>query len=137
MYVKTTPFVPGAEVALVSRSSWTNDTSYKKVIVEKVYASGNFVLKGSRQQYKPIFHRGEWEAYSTARDSRCDCVEMIRPELDEQVAATAARNAFVKLQRLIERAKAPNHPSAELLALMRSLVDALEQKSVTKIEDKE
>jgi hypothetical protein len=45
-------FEAGDRVALRHNSSW-GPCSYRESVVEKVHANGNFVLKGSKQQYRP------------------------------------------------------------------------------------
>lgn len=51
----SSPFVPGARVAMQSRPS-----DYKEVFVDKVYKNGNFTLRGdkSRQQWRPTRYLG-------------------------------------------------------------------------------
>lgn len=61
----TSPFVPGARVAIDDR--WGN---CREAFVEKVYKNGNFTLRGDnwRQQWRPRRSGHEWSATPTGAD---------------------------------------------------------------------
>jgi hypothetical protein len=54
------PFVPNARVAIIS-----NSDEVKEARVGKLYKSGNFVLEGSTQQYRP--YKGRYDKWWRAR----------------------------------------------------------------------
>ena len=121
------PFTPGLKVALVHRPRYGGEVSYRPAMVAKVYKTGKFTLEGSNQQYRPEQWRGKWTAYETG-SARILQVELITPELEAEAALSARRGSFRAMQRQIEEAKCPDHPSDELLALMRRVVAALASK---------
>jgi hypothetical protein len=64
------PFIPGARVAIVQNNGFNIPTGYRLGIIAKVHKTGNFVLEGSTQQWKPYRPSGYekyWNAVSTAQ----------------------------------------------------------------------
>ena len=60
------PFIPGARVAIMSSSVYHADV--REAFVDKVHKSGNFTLRGSRQQWRPwgpSTYQTEWRAIET------------------------------------------------------------------------
>ncbi|MDB5607745.1 MAG: hypothetical protein JWP25_4645 [Bradyrhizobium sp.] len=62
------PFVPGARVAIeVDRSNYT-PIGYKEAFVDKVFKTGRFTLRDSKQQwrpYEPAHYQPHWYASQT------------------------------------------------------------------------
>lgn len=64
---ETSPFVPGARVAIECRWSTKNFT---EGFIDRVYKTGNFTLRGSSQQWRPWRRQGDWRARQTGADRR-------------------------------------------------------------------
>ena len=81
------PFKPGVEVAICGRRF--GGGSWSKGKVGKVYATGNFVLEGDTQQYRPHepWDDKEWSATSAARGYGGDArIYLLTPKYEEQIA---------------------------------------------------
>jgi hypothetical protein len=123
------PFVAGATVALVFRYSFDGGVLYREATIKKVYANGNFVLKGSRQQYRPQKCYGEWRAFETSNSYGSECVEPITESLKCEVAASLARDEYRRLHTLLCGKRLPPHkPSEDMLRAMRELIDKIESE---------
>ena len=95
----------GEEVFLERSHGWS-DTEYVRARIAKVYKSGNFVLEGSTQQYRP--DRMKLHAYATGDARyRSPTVVAITPETE----AAAKRNALniARKRRVNLAAKAMEH----------------------------
>ncbi len=89
-----TPFIPGARVA-VERGTWSNIPDYIEGIVEKVHKNGNFVLRGSKQQWSP-WKEGfgdirRWRARATGEGYRKPQLVLWDSETDKEIQEWIAK----------------------------------------------
>lgn len=116
------PFIVGAEVAIVSRSNWTSDVTYRKARIANVYKNGNFLIEGSPQQWKP----GNGKAYRTGeRGYIYDHIEPLSHQLEEEVRKTRLRQSFFRERDRIAKAKPKDDLSVDLIARLKALADDL------------
>ncbi len=88
------PFVPGADVFIVTKS-YTGD-NYKPSKIYRVYKNGNLTLIGSRQQYRTRNLTDGWIAVSTARGRISNGkVVMATPDVIEKAKAVNRANTIM------------------------------------------
>lgn len=119
-------FEVGTKVVIRTASSW-GDPSYSAAItVAKVYKSGNLVLEGSTQQWKPRSTFGELVAWPTGADmwDRRAVIllnDKTRAEIAEVRARSKRADRLHKIVKRVERMKPDEITEAALDAIEAAL----------------
>ena len=115
-------FVPGVKVAII-RGGWS--PSYEEAVVDKVYKTGNFTLKGDRQQYRPHFF-GARCARGTGNHYPRWTVEILDDVLEAQIAENRQYEAKYRARRrLFEGVKQLKaEADCDLISRLLALIDA-------------
>lgn len=96
----SSPFVPGARVAIDDPGGHLSPVGYKEGTVEKVYKTGHFTLKGSPQRWRvhePCGHAAYWRASMTGdhRWSRAGALRIWDDAADVEIRdAISARSRY-------------------------------------------
>jgi hypothetical protein len=121
-------FEVGDRVALRHCSNW-GPSSYRESSVEKVYANGNFLLKGSKQQYRPE-GRSPYDKILTARPAGArrwdgdDVIfwdELAEKEIKEARAQQRKRNDLHKIKSAVDQLRHETASQALIAALLGAL----------------
>ena len=111
------PFVPGAKVAIFRSQGPLRPATVSGQKVDKVHKSGNFVLEGDSQQWRPYAPNGAYTPYWTAaptgdRGFSFGSVtlriwdESTDAGIQEAIGAMRRQAKFHRILTRIERAKA-------------------------------
>lgn len=135
----SSPFVPGARVAIEVDGGYHAPTGYKEAFVDKTFKTGRFTLLYSKQQWRPYEPTSNWTPYwrasETGESYRRNRLRIWDDAADaEIVEAIATRRRFEKFSALkteIDRLRFDGERvTDEVLAWMKETVDAV--KSVAK-----
>lgn len=101
---ETSPFIPGARVAIRDR----HGDNYTEARVGKVYKSGNFTLGGSPQQWRPSspgsYDNGRWRAHETGEGWHKRSLVIWNDATDTEIAEkNAASKRHHRWRRLRDR----------------------------------
>ncbi|MCA6108169.1 hypothetical protein [Bradyrhizobium cenepequi] len=132
---KDSPFLPGTRVAIrVSGSRWSHiPDTFTEGFVEKSYKNGNFVLRGSSQQYRPHSPGGmtkHWTAYQTGEGSyfRGE-VRVWDDAAEEEIAQQKARYAlykrFSESQEIIKATRWDDDINPDIVAKLEAAATAI------------
>lgn len=125
----TSPFIVGAEVYVDRGEGY----AVKKRKIIKVHKTGNFLLEGSDQQYRPYEQFGvgntkSWYAIeagsNVVRSARCECVPVndeTTKRFSERNVAIARRHRAYALQQRIHRMSSSHFTDAMLDAIEAAL----------------
>ncbi len=121
------PFKPGARVAV--RIAYSD--AYIEQFVDRAYKTGNFTLKGSKQQWRPSYSKDfqtgriRWSAYETGSgfgrrvlvlwDAHTDA------ELSEKIAATKRHDRWITLRQQFDRIRRDDLSDTMLDAIERAI----------------
>lgn len=122
-------FEVGDRVAVCNHSSWGPST-YRESRVAKLYASGNFVLEGSKQQYRPGSRSwggdGVLEARAAGPRTYYEPTVILWDEAADKVIAEARaeekkRRDFRLVQKAVEDLRLNSVPDGLVAALAAAL----------------
>jgi hypothetical protein len=126
------PFVPGTRVAVSSR--WDEDIT--EGFVEKVYKSGNFTLRGSKQQWRSWQQHnygegpGRWSAIQTGGGytrRRLDLWdETTDTEIREKIEARQTKQRWRNIRAKIDNMR---EPTAAMCAALEAALTVSDDRS--------
>lgn len=110
MAEQASPFIAGARVAVHVGGGYYAPLSYKEAFVERVFKNGRFLLRDSKQQWRPhepAHYAKYWRAGETGngRDQLRIWDDAADAEITAAIAKAARYQKFTKLKREIENAR--------------------------------
>lgn len=109
----TNPFVPDARVAVFERYG----DGVTEAFVDKAYKSGNFTLRGSKQQWRPwsYGYDNRWRASETGHGWNRRSLEIWDETTDKELAAKfEAAKAKARWQDLCRKVGSVKNPTAAM-----------------------
>jgi len=127
---KDSPFQVGTEVAIQIQGGWRAPYSFKFGRVAKVHKSGNFVLEGSPQQWRPYApgsYENFWRAGATGSGSSVLWIidDSTRNKIVEQNKKAKRYNRYAKAREVIDREPFSELVTDDVLEKLEAVITAI------------
>ena len=124
------PFQPGTEVAIQVQGGWRAPYSFKFGRVAKVHKSGNFVLEGSPQQwrpYAPSSFENFWRAGATGSGAGTLWIvdDSTRDRISEQNKKAKRYTRYTKARGIIDQEPFSELVTDEVLEKLEAVIAAI------------